>query len=1119
VTFNGLSAGNPYGWTASNILATVPNGAMTGNVVVTVNGVASNGVLFTVSVPSSIVSVSPSSGSAGVQVTVSGSGFGSAQGTGTVWLGTALGAVVSWSDTQIVATVASNATSGNVQVQQGGAWSNAVPFTVSTAAISSVTPSSGVPGTVVTVAGSGFGAAQGSGQVWLGTVPGVVQSWSDAQVVAVVATGAATGNASVLQNGVISNAVPFTVNSLRLTSVSPNSGVAGTSVTFTGAGFGASQGSGEAWLGGMDGQVVSWNDTQIVAAVATGALTGIARVQQNGAWSNAVAFTVPGAGGLQLEPVLINMEVGDTHPMQAVSAAGQRVSGLTWASSDPTVASLSTDDPPVLTAVAAGHVTITAGAASADVTVWASEMPVGTVLWMNAGIGASAGGAQTVPQAFKAGGARGALGSPRGRFGAIPRPARRRARPTLSSNPADESDVTSIVPAVPSPSGAADVFAFQSYADTVQAITADGTTAWTADLEQGTTCWVGPWEWMPDFQGGLVGVTNTQIPTGQCWSSGLVGLDGMTGQPKFTYNPPDALVMGVAAVHPDGTVFATQQSLSAGYSDAALSVVGVDPTTGAQKFSVLIDHSDEAEDFKTYTPLIAGDGYAYFPYQYSECCNPGITAHIRLLRVDSSGNSDSIPIVDLPPTQYRGYWFDGLDVSAITNADQGVVLTWTADPNAQDDPLSGPPDPVTYGIAVTTGASARVMSTHGTLNPVLQAQDGSFIGTRWSDSEQNLIAFDQGGNVRWLAPGNWQPQIATADGGVIAINQDTGAAVTFDQNGNAAGQVGSLPDYSWKGAYEDGLVESVVPAIQLAGTLARSFAAVPGGNLTGNGFYLSHHTFGLVFCGSNSGDDGSCPSKPGVASVTFSYLSNIGDDNYLQAADFSQAYPSWINTIKWQAYNQYKAAFDHLPAIVDPKETLMELHGGWSKPKSFEHTVYITGQWVLPDMYPRNIAKGAIPTGNTPSSIFDAQNCDAKTLICAYSVVYYLPIMGNAQWALGTQPAHGDFIPLSPPYSPPPMDPATAAQFNTLLGGIGYGIATVSAHETGHQLALPDMECGIEGNPGCPEDYIYQNGGSGSNHEWFYKSIPGKQIHWSHDAKCAIGRYLLGASAAIKGCP
>jgi uncharacterized protein YjdB len=43
------------------------------------------------------------------------------------------------------------------------------------------------------------------------------------------------------------------------------------------------------------------------------------------------------------------------------------VTGLTWASSDPTIVNLSPDDPPLLTALAAGHVTITPGTGSADV--------------------------------------------------------------------------------------------------------------------------------------------------------------------------------------------------------------------------------------------------------------------------------------------------------------------------------------------------------------------------------------------------------------------------------------------------------------------------------------------------------------------------------------------------------------------------------------------------------------------------------------------------------------------------------------------------------------------------------------------------------------------------------
>jgi hypothetical protein len=169
--------------------------------------------------------------------------------------------------------------------------------------------------------------AQGSGQVWLGTVPGIVQSWSDGAVVALVAAGSATGSARVLQNGVMSNAVPFTVDALQITSLSPASGAPGTSVTISGSGFGSAQGSGIVLLGSAAGQVTGWSDSVVVATVASTAVSGVARVEQNGLWSNALTFTVPASGGnsVTLSPNLITMLVGDTHTIQALNSSGQPV--------------------------------------------------------------------------------------------------------------------------------------------------------------------------------------------------------------------------------------------------------------------------------------------------------------------------------------------------------------------------------------------------------------------------------------------------------------------------------------------------------------------------------------------------------------------------------------------------------------------------------------------------------------------------------------------------------------------------------------------------------------------------------------------------------------------------
>jgi len=80
-----------------------------------------------------------------------------------------------------------------------GVWSNALPFTVNTVTITSVFPNSGPPGTVVTIAGSNLGSAQGGGTVQPGSTAGAVVTWSHTEIVATVAAGAVSGIASVQQ--------------------------------------------------------------------------------------------------------------------------------------------------------------------------------------------------------------------------------------------------------------------------------------------------------------------------------------------------------------------------------------------------------------------------------------------------------------------------------------------------------------------------------------------------------------------------------------------------------------------------------------------------------------------------------------------------------------------------------------------------------------------------------------------------------------------------------------------------------------------------------------------------------------------------------------------------------
>src|SRR5262249_47127340 len=132
-----------------------------------------------------------------------------------------------------------------------------------------------------------------------GNVTNIVQWTTQAAQVATasvggIVTGVGQGNTVVsASSGAMTGSTNLTVTApvLTISSVSPTSGVAGTQVSVSGSGFGNVQGRGMVWLGTIPGAVVSWSDTQVIAAVAQGSSSGVARIQQNGTSSNSVPFT------------------------------------------------------------------------------------------------------------------------------------------------------------------------------------------------------------------------------------------------------------------------------------------------------------------------------------------------------------------------------------------------------------------------------------------------------------------------------------------------------------------------------------------------------------------------------------------------------------------------------------------------------------------------------------------------------------------------------------------------------------------------------------------------------------------------------------------------------------
>jgi hypothetical protein len=231
----------------------------------------SNVVNFDV-LPPTIASLSPTTATAGgpgFTLTVNGSGFAS-------------GAVVQWNGiplstsfvtaAQLTASVPANliATAGTTQVtvfeatttsasaNPAGITSNSAPFTITVPpTITSLNPSAALTGGsafILTVNGSGF--ASGAVVQWNG-IPLSTSFVTAAQLTALVPANvialAGPVQVNVVQSGTTSNSAPFTVIPTTVTSLNPNTAIAGGpafTLTVNGSGF-------------ASGGVVQWNGTPL----------------------------------------------------------------------------------------------------------------------------------------------------------------------------------------------------------------------------------------------------------------------------------------------------------------------------------------------------------------------------------------------------------------------------------------------------------------------------------------------------------------------------------------------------------------------------------------------------------------------------------------------------------------------------------------------------------------------------------------------------------------------------------------------------------------------------------------------------------------------------------------
>ncbi|NHA05151.1 hypothetical protein G7092_15180 [Mucilaginibacter sp. HC2] len=288
------------------LIVAVPTNAGTGPVVVKVNGQTATGPVFTYQ---AISAISPLTGGPGTVVTITGTGFNTVTAQNVVAVNGVAAIVNSASSTSITATLQAGVSTGPVSVSINGERTAGPVFTVvPPPLIASVSPTSGLAGVQVTINGNYFSTVLTENQVTFNGISAVISSASVNKLVVNAPANVTTGKIVITTNQQVTTGPVFTVQSLGVSSLSPDNGLDGTVVTITGTGFNTTASQNQVYFNGNAATVTSATATTLVVTAPVGTTTGPITVKANGLTATGPVFTHAGvstlAGGPKVKTLL-----------------------------------------------------------------------------------------------------------------------------------------------------------------------------------------------------------------------------------------------------------------------------------------------------------------------------------------------------------------------------------------------------------------------------------------------------------------------------------------------------------------------------------------------------------------------------------------------------------------------------------------------------------------------------------------------------------------------------------------------------------------------------------------------------------------------------------------------
>lgn len=170
--------------------------------------------------------------------------------------------------------------------------------------VTSVVPTEGGPGGMVTITGLHFGATQGSSTVDYEGQPApqiTNVNWGDTKITFLIPQSQVNypinGLISVVNSVGSSNATAFAIlpSGPSVTSILPDPGSVGTQVTIYGSNFGSTVGQSTVMFGSVSATPTSWSPTAIVVTVPSGAGTGNVVVNVSGNASGGFLYLIAGS--------------------------------------------------------------------------------------------------------------------------------------------------------------------------------------------------------------------------------------------------------------------------------------------------------------------------------------------------------------------------------------------------------------------------------------------------------------------------------------------------------------------------------------------------------------------------------------------------------------------------------------------------------------------------------------------------------------------------------------------------------------------------------------------------------------------------------------------------------